>query len=270
MHSSLDSINIELTNICNLNCKMCYRKDMHYPIGVMEHAMFSNIVIQLAQLDFIKRVYLHWRGEPMCCSYFIDAINGLASVGKDVILFTNGTLLNSEIINKLVESKLHTIYFSLEANSKEAYLNIRGENQFEKLKSNILQFCEARQEKKSEIRVNISSVVLEDNLLDIVGIKKMWEPYVDHIFFKTDMNAKTELSKVRKCLWPFSSLFVSWDGLVSGCCMDINIEHLLGDIRCNSILEIINSGARSELMEAINNKKAIGYCRKCNIFNNGI
>lgn len=266
MLKKIVSINIELTNICNLSCKMCYRNQMKYPQGKMDYMLFLSLVEQIKQFQEIDTVYFHWRGEPLYCEYLIDAINRCAMIGKKTILFTNGILMNSNLATRILNSKLYAIYFSLEATDEATYQNIRGKNYFDVLKNNISYFCKLKKEVKSNLLVNLSSVILPDNIKDLVDFDKEWKYLVDTIMYKADMSKKNSMQTHKQCIWPESSLFISWDGEVAACCMDINLEYSLGNIKYDSLQEIIISDKRRDLIDSINNNTPIGYCRKCNLY----
>lgn len=267
MPNILKQVHIELTNKCNLKCIMCYRQDMLTETGEMDYILFKKIAYQISLINTIDKVFLHWRGEPTCCGYLTKAVEYLCSLNIKVFLFTNGVNLNPAIVTELLNSGIHAIYFSLEAINPNRYIKIRGLDKFDIIKNNIIKTVSLRNKINRNTRICISTILLNDNYAFIPDFHNYWNTIVDNIEYHIDTRC-TKFSGLRtkQCSWPYYGLFISWDGIVCACCMDVNKEYPIGNINKSSLSEIFNSIEVNQLRISLENKKAIGKCSSCSMF----
>ena len=101
----LDSIAIESTQGCNLNCTMCIREDTIRHIDpiivdkLVEDIMNSNVSINTVKI-------LGW-GEPLLNPNIVNILNKLKVVKKKNIqiqMFTNGTISDPSLWDKILET----------------------------------------------------------------------------------------------------------------------------------------------------------------------
>jgi glycosyltransferase involved in cell wall biosynthesis/MoaA/NifB/PqqE/SkfB family radical SAM enzyme len=102
---------IEVTNRCNFNCKMCQRYDLGVSFTDMSWAMYEKI---LDKAEGIKNLVLTSWGEPFLHPQIFDMIRGAKTRGHDVRLTTNGSLLNEACRQNIFESGLDAITFSID------------------------------------------------------------------------------------------------------------------------------------------------------------
>ncbi len=106
-------VQIEITNECNLNCKMCFRHFLDLDIKHMPIADFKRIV---DKLEGVQTITPSGYGEPLMHPDIIEAIKYCKDKGFEVQITSNGLLLNTEEkVNELINSKLDSITFSLES-----------------------------------------------------------------------------------------------------------------------------------------------------------
>jgi len=107
---------IEITNICNLDCAMCQRKDL----GVSEkHIKWKIFLKILDKLKDVKKLILCGWGEPLCHPDSIRMIEYAKSKGFKVSITTNGTLLDSNMADKLIATGIDSISISIDDVIKE-------------------------------------------------------------------------------------------------------------------------------------------------------
>ena len=271
MRYQLKSVNIELTNKCNLKCKMCYRNHMTDREGSMSKKLFLKIIKDLQGIEGIEEIYLHWRGEPTMSELLPEAVRIVKQMlNSKVIIFTNSTLLNKGKMQELMAAKVDSINFSLDADSKDAYEGIRGVNCFETVKENILIAAQTRKEGDYKTKLFIYGVVLEENMLELLKLKRDFENIVDELFLKYDMRKESPTRGVPKnyWTWPFNNLLICWDGEVAPCCVDVNHDYRVGNVKNNSVREIFDGVKFSLLREKIQNGTPIEICEQCGFGNN--
>lgn len=110
---------IEITNACNLNCKMCPRNFLKVPFRHMDLRVYKKVV---DRLDGVHTLTLTGWGEPFYYDKIFDCIEYAKKKGLKVKLTTNGVLLNDAKIDKIFESGLDEITFSID--------HIRGDPDF--------------------------------------------------------------------------------------------------------------------------------------------
>lgn len=106
---------IEITNRCNLTCAMCPRDHFNLPQEDMPIEIFKRIV---SRLGGVKLLTLTGWGEPLMHPQIFEMIAYCKERGYSVKLTTNGTLLTSDIQQKVISSGLDEITFSLESISR--------------------------------------------------------------------------------------------------------------------------------------------------------
>ena len=116
-------LDIELTNICNLKCSMCFQKYMKSNKGLMKWALYKKIIDEGA-VKGLAAIKLQVRGESFLHPDLMRCIKYAKEKGiMDVQITTNGTLLDEEKSRKIIESGLDMIIFSLDSNHRISYEN---------------------------------------------------------------------------------------------------------------------------------------------------
>ncbi len=113
------SAQIEITNVCNLNCKMCFRHFLDIDVQHMDIELYKRIVDALEGVSLITP---SGYGEPLLHPHIHEAIIYAKSKGHQVRITSNGLLLDTaEKREQLLATGLDAISFSLE--------DIKGESE---------------------------------------------------------------------------------------------------------------------------------------------
>ena len=144
----------ELTNDCNLSCKICMRRYLDREIGYMSFENFKKL-----PLNKFKEVAFHGWGEPLLHPQLFDMIRFAKSMGIKTSLITNATLLDKDRVEKLINSGLDEIAFGIYR--KEA---------LSKRFRNIQRFIEAKKESKTKIKTYFDITIYSENLDEIPEI----------------------------------------------------------------------------------------------------
>ena len=111
-YPDLDWIQVEISSECNADCLYCphteYRANWKSRLLPLE--LFRRITPALARTDL---VYLQGWGEPFTHPRFFDFLRIAKQAGCRVGTTTNGTLLDSEKIEALIDEGLDILCFSL-------------------------------------------------------------------------------------------------------------------------------------------------------------
>ena len=154
----------ELTYRCNLNCPYCYVGD-NRNLHELSTNEWIDVISQIPFYSFVTLV----GGEPLIRQDFVKILDMVCkkTFGK-VNVVTNGILLNDEIINAFIKTKMMLLSVSLDGYGKNHDKNRNCEGIFDKICSNL----EALNSKKKRPMVDIKTIVLENNLDDLPKLYK--------------------------------------------------------------------------------------------------
>ena len=257
------SADFELTNICNLSCKVCptngpldRREKGHMELGLYKQALRDN--------PGIRRIRLNLWGEPLLHPQLLEFIAEGKRLGKYVCFHTNGTLLSRELAEELVLSGLDAIIFSMDG-VEEVYEDIRGHS-YADTRSKILSMVDARQRLSGNTMIGILAVGTED-VVDITSrIRAEWERVVDTLEIISFTRYDPDLPIMRKgpCreLWR-GHLPITWDGRVVACCPDFAAAMEIGRLPGDSLEELINGPRLRAARRAHLQGSFGGPCRTC-------
>ena len=149
-------IYLELTNICNFNCKFCPYGQMKRKKGIMEKNFAFDIIEQIKEYDISKRIALFLMGEPFLVKYIFEVIEKIHQSGLQGIIHTNASLFNDDLIEKILDSDLYELDISLQTFGSKAFYEKTDEKyDYKEYMKNILRFIKRHYEKKSKINVKI-------------------------------------------------------------------------------------------------------------------
>ncbi len=152
-------VDIELSNRCNLRCKMCWfhgengRGDQYEGDELTTGEVFG-IVDQLAPYN--SHIYIGG-AEPFIRKDFLMVLKHIKSKNMSVAFTTNGTLLETEDIEMLVALGVDEISFSIDG-YEELHDHVRGRGVFGKVTQSVRKVSECKKKHscmKPVIAVNI-------------------------------------------------------------------------------------------------------------------
>ena len=122
------SITMDVTRRCNRHCLGCryHSKQVNFPSvvtsGIMDIPLsrVQDLCVEVKSLN-IHDTVLTGEGEPFLHPQIFEIVTTAKKSGANIILFTNGTLLDKEKAESLVECRLDTLIVSFWASSPEEY-----------------------------------------------------------------------------------------------------------------------------------------------------
>lgn len=241
------SLNIESTNLCNLQCFFCPREESSKGIGSMDYDLFCKIIDECAVKGPLKLINLHKDGEPLVHPRIFDMIQYIAdSQAAEEFGFTsNGILLDEKRAEKLLSAGLNKISFSIDATSEDAYERSKGRRKYAVVERNIRRFLAI---KPDHVKVTVKFIRMQENAGEEGIFESLWRDSGAEVVISEyhDWSGSVRDSSlygiapvsVNACENPFYSLAVNWDGRVSICCVDWDSQGIVGDAREQSIEEI--------------------------------
>ena len=257
---------IEITNRCNLNCIMCIRDVMTREKGFMELELFKKIIKENHKnMDF---VYLQCYGEPLLHPYLSEFINYANQYHVKTGMHTNGLTATEEIIKKLLNNNISVIRFGLDSVIKKTYDKIRKGSDFDKVMVNIKNTIYLKKSLKSNVKIQIQLVIMNENKGEIEEFKKAWKGEEVEIIIINKIERKFEFEYKRKnsCLYGWRSVVIQWNGDVVPCCNDWNGNLILGNLKENTLKKIWNNEKYIQFRkQLIKGKIDFQPCMNCNM-----
>lgn len=170
------SVELQLTNNCNLNCPWCTDRDLHDNRKELSVKKCMELLYYFGQQG--TGVTLEGGGEPSIHSHFKEIVDYGYAHDVDMGLITNGTTDLSDIINKL-----KWVRISLDAGNKDEYQIEKGKDFFDRVLSNIEKYTDIRDAKHCFLGVGY--VLTSRNMNHIPDIvEKLNMANVDYIYFR--------------------------------------------------------------------------------------
>lgn len=123
------NIPIEIIDMCNLRCKYCYVSaglTSNDIMGVEDYAkIIKNAITIKGKVRYVGITFTG--GEPTMHPSLVDMIHIAKDNNVDrVSLVTNGTLLNKDLLNKMINAGLDWIAISLDSTNEKVNDYLRG------------------------------------------------------------------------------------------------------------------------------------------------
>ncbi|MBU0957479.1 MAG: radical SAM protein [Nanoarchaeota archaeon] len=255
------SVQFEVTNNCNLSCKMCpVNNGMKRKKGFMKYELFKKIVDENPKMEFA--LMFNW-GEPLLHPKIYDMLDYANKKGIRTFLTTNAVLLtNDKKMKKLLNAKIERITISLDG-FEDSYTKIRGFD-YKIIEKRIMRLIELRNELKIKTKIDINMVIMPETEKHVPQFYKKWKDVVDRIQIQPNISFTPRKRNSRcKELWR-GNIIVLWDGKVVPCCVDYEGKMVLGDANKTSLKKIWNSRMSKRWREMHNKKIFPLICRNCN------
>jgi len=292
-------VRIEPSSLCNLKCILCPTGTIKLNRGLMDPKTFDLVIKNILEHHKqIRVVVLYHGGEPLLNKKFPLMVKRIKEIGVPFIkTVSNGMLLTDEMIEKICESGLDMIEFSLDGTSFEQNDFISrgcmGEEVVRKIKKLVAykkantfahpdiyisttQFVKRAQNTKTE-QFPFAPKYLVDAFSDEIKQKDItfkttyaykWpDMNVDGKQFSVLCNEAGSQNK-NYCDHVLNTVTIRWNGEVVPCCYDITSRVILGNIYDDNLETIWNNEQYLRLRMSIYEKKFFPLCDECNVVKN--
>ena len=265
MDTRIITVQIQTIDACNARCIMCPYKSIEHTGKAIDDDLFVRIVDQIAeQVDTglvveLVEIHLFFQNEPLLDRKLFQRANYIREKLplSCIIIITNGLLL-PKLKQEIIESDFDEIYFSLYGYDAQSF------NRITELKINKDKFSEMinaireiKQSKRLKTKLTLSwrrvkgRIVLRD--------------YSSRAGFYSNKILHSQIKGCRKNRadkW----LHFHADGEMVLCCMDWQKETVLGNIKQQSLGEILNSETyrklRLQVRGEVDSKRDF-ICKRC-------
>ena len=137
--------NFELTARCNFNCPMCYVHMSEDEVAKKGKELTAEQWIKIAEDAKNKGMVfaLLTGGEPFVRKDFFEIYGAMKKMGLLVSINSNGSMLEGEILEKLLADPPVRMNISLYGGCEETYQNMCGLPMYERVLNNIVRLKEA-------------------------------------------------------------------------------------------------------------------------------
>jgi len=242
----------------------------------MSRSLFESCVDQLSQMG-VGTLYLYHGGESLLHPDFKEYLK-YAVYCRDhggihkVAWIDNGMLFNQSVSDLVVDLKVDLIGFSIDGVGK-VNDEIRLGAKYSVIERNVKYLISKRGNaaKPKVLLCIVDYGKTEDQKMDVY---REWVPFVDEInlipYIRHDntcafCGSHNIAAPPPFCRIPFQMMIVSWDGKVSGCCIDYSYRLEVGDAARESLQQIWQGSRYQALRKAMLTKTYWfgSPCQKC-------
>lgn len=208
--------NFELTARCNFNCPMCYVHMSAEEIEQKGRELTATQWIELAEEAKNKGMIfvLITGGEPFVRKDFFEIYGAMKKMGLMISINSNGSMLEGEILKKLLDDPPFRINISLYGGCNETYQRMCGVPMYDRVLKNILTL----KDHGVDVRLNLS--ITPYNCEDIERINEIAVKHNIHVkassYMYPPIRLEKELEGYGNRLSPeLSAMYsVKWDRLM--------------------------------------------------------
>ena len=254
MDNDLDfprTILVDTVSFCNLKCSMCPHVNMTRKKGRMDWALFTRIIDEIAAHSPNSRVWLVFFGEPLILKKTKPSIFDMIRYCKhkglsDVVLNSNGNLLDHDSSRKLLEAGLDEIYIGLDAFSADTYEKVRVGGNYHKTVENVLGFVDTLKEKGlKNYPIYVQFVEMDSNRGEREAFEEFWTSKGVSVKVRKKLTwgglieaGDRATTNRHKCYWAMDTISITDQGDVTLCAADPDARYVAGNIREQSISSI--------------------------------
>jgi MoaA/NifB/PqqE/SkfB family radical SAM enzyme len=254
-----EEIRIENTNRCGYSCVFCPREKMDRPQDIMPIEDLGLVMERVAEYhpDYQNWFHLHGYGEPLLDKYLPEKIIIAKSMfprSKTLIITTLGVNVDQDYLSALIHNGLDIINVSFYASTRDEYKAVTGTAMFETALKNLIVIgkvvksapsCKvivsASMSGNAELAgVRSKSATWLQALIDSYGFE-VRSPKLHNYGSGRDYNATDNQGLCSVFNGGRRNILqITWDLNVKPCCFDFNASMKLGNLRRQSIAEILS------------------------------
>src|SRR5689334_20720352 len=117
------------THACNHFCRMCIREAVTFDGPNMEVRLFRKVIDEGAA--YFRYISMDGPGETIMNPEAFGMIRYARSKGIRMVFSTNAVLMDSGIVDAILDSGLDHIIFSLNGTTRDVYASVHGADDFD-------------------------------------------------------------------------------------------------------------------------------------------
>jgi MoaA/NifB/PqqE/SkfB family radical SAM enzyme len=219
---------MDLATKCNLRCPMCpvWGQDdegaLEAAKGVMDIAASKRLLDEVMAAKPLIQPSMY--GEPLLAPKLRERFADMKARGAAIAMNTNGLTLTDDLASFFVEIEVDSVFFSIDAVSKETLKKVRGIDKLEKIEAAVFRLLKARGERDLP-RIGVSFTSQKTNEHEMEAFVARWAGTVDCVrvglvFENGTFPDMTDPGPRKPCPTLYKTLPVHHDGQVTLCCLD--------------------------------------------------
>ncbi|MEW6263544.1 MAG: radical SAM protein [Thermodesulfobacteriota bacterium] len=257
-------VDLESASTCNMNCPMCYRRELK-DTGHMDLALFKKAIEEGVAHNLFS-VRLSWRGETLTHPRIKEMIAYAAARIPNVSFLTNAFYLDDDLMDCFIETGLSYLAVSFDGLA-ETYEKVRQPAKFQDSYNRLVRLREKKKAAGSlrpQVRVcTIWPAISADpeayyRTMKDVADYVVYNPYIN---FRGPMTVKPDFI----CQYPWERMVVAYDGETQ-CCTGWNAtDIILGNLKEKTLAEMWHSPLMNEIrrLHAEGRRLELVSCADC-------
>lgn len=286
------TLSIEPTTSCNLRCPECPSglRSFTRPTGMLHEQLFEQVVDQVR--GHLSWLHLYFQGEPFLNPRFLEMVEYADSSGIFTSTSTNAHYLHEKQVSGILKSGLKQLIVSMDGITQEVYEQYRIGGDLDKVQKGLKLLISERKKTGLQFpRVVLQFLVTGQNEHQLPALKSWAKTMeVDELQLKSTQiyefengsdlipkdlgysrylplgNGKWKLKKQleNKCWRMWKGAVVTWDGKVVPCCFDKDANHVMGELKNQTLSAIWNAMPYFDFRkQLLADRTKIGICRNC-------
>ena len=219
---------IDFATKCNLRCGMCpvWGSDDEAAVDSVQGLMAIENARRLLDEISAAKPLVHpcLYGEPLLAPNLKEHIAQTKANGMTFAMNTNGLALTEDMAKYLVDQKIDSIMFSIDAVTPDTLKKIRGIRKLARIEQAVFLMLKVRGERDTP-RVGVSFTITKDNKHELDAFVARWVGVVDVVrtglVFEDGKFTELDVPKERMaCPVIYKTMPVHNDGTVTVCCLD--------------------------------------------------
>jgi radical SAM protein with 4Fe4S-binding SPASM domain len=257
---------------------------------MLREELFERVIDQVK--GHVSWLHLYFQGEPFLNPRFLEMVRYADASGIFTSTSTNAHYLGTRQVKGVLESGLKQLIVSMDGITQEVYESYRVGGKLEKVQEGLrLLISERKKSGQKFPRIVLQFLVTGQNEHQIPSLKS-WVKAVgaDELQLKTtqiydyedgselipselgysryvpagDGRWKLKKKLENKCWRMWEGAVVTWDGKVVPCCFDKDANHVMGELKNQSLSSIWNSLSYFRFRkQLLSDRSQIDICRNC-------
>lgn len=263
---------------CNLKCPKClvHGSDDTAAIKAIRGYMSLEDARKILDEVMVAKSLIQptlW-SEPLLARDFRQHISDMKERGIAVALNTNGLLLTEDIAQFLVDIKLDSVFFSIDATTPETLKKVRGVDKLEQIQEAVFTMLRVRGG-ATYPRIGVSFAFEKENQHEHDEFVSYWVKYVDVVrvnqVYEGGRWQNIPLPEKRvPCQAIYHTMAIHHDGDVSVCCLDGFKETTLGNVFKDSVKDVWLGEEFQKVRHyhETDQYDRVPFCKNCNVWAN--
>jgi radical SAM protein with 4Fe4S-binding SPASM domain len=242
----------------------------------MSQQLFEKVFDEGLRIG-MKMATLVSYGEPFLDKGFKDKVNYAKSKSPETELYviSNGSLIDTEMADFLIDSQFDKIRFSWYGVSDESYSAVHGvHTKYKDIVTKNIEYLinEKKRRNSAKPHVEVYFLKMKENESEVDEFKEKWLNIADDVSIWAPHNWSDgrDYRKLKgerhTCRRPdHGPVQVQWNGEIVPCCWDYNNAIVLGDVTSQTVEDVLKGEQFNQLRDAHTNKEfeKFPFCDSC-------